>query len=126
MHDMPSTPSPRDTFPLRFKDARNREALKRMAELTGQSMTVVAERAIEHEVVLLSADLEVRLADALEAVRGYLPEQHLDRYLDAAADDEGADLGPGLRAIATDADGPSGVRAPGAEALVVLEAFARR
>ena len=48
--------------------------------------------------------------DALEVVRGYLREQHLDRYLDAAADDEGADLGPGLRAIATDADGPSGVR----------------
>lgn len=123
---MPSTPGPRDTFPLRFKDARNREALKRMAELTGQPMTAVAERAIEHEVVLLSADLEERLADALEAVRGYLPEQHLDRFLDVAADDEGADLGPGLRAIATHAQGPRGQRPPGAEALGVLEAFARR
>lgn len=125
MQGVPSSPAPRDVFPLRFRDARNREALKRLAELTGQSMTAVAERAIEHEVVLLSADLEERLADALEAVRGYLPEQHLDGYLDAAADDEGADLGPGLRVIATGADGPSGVRPPGAGALGVLEAFAR-
>lgn len=126
MTRMVSSPTPRDVFPLRFRDARNREALKRMAQLTGQSMTVVAERAIEHEVVLLSADLEERLADALEAVRGYLPEQHLDRYLDAAADDEGADLGPGLHVMATDAEGAAAARPLGAEALGVLDAFARR
>lgn len=122
---MPSTPGPRDTFPLRFKDARNREALKRLSELTGQPMTVVAERAIEHEIVLLSADLEERLADALVLVRSYAPEHDLDRYLDAAADDEGGDLGPGLRAVATHVPPPRQQRPPSAPALDVLAAFAR-
>lgn len=122
---MPRTPGLRDTFPLRFKDARNREALKRLAALTGQPMTVVAERAIEHEIVLLSADLEERLTDALEVVRSYTPEQDLDRYLDAAADDAGGDLGPGLRAIATHTQDPRQQRPPGAPALGVLAAFSR-
>lgn len=122
---MPTDRGPRDTFPLRFKDPRNREALKRLAELTGQPMTVVAERAIEHEVVLLSADLEERLADALELVRSYAPEQSLDRYLDAAAGDEGSDLGPGLRAVATHAHNPRQQRPQGAPALGVIAAFSR-
>lgn len=122
---MTSARAARDTFPLRFKDARNREALKRMAELTGQPMTVVAERAIEHEVVLLAADLEERLADALELVRGYTPDEDLGGYLDAAADDGGDDLGPGLRAVATHAPGPRQQRAHSAPALGVLAAFSR-
>lgn len=122
---MTSTPGTRDTFPLRFKDARNRAALKRLAELTGQPMTVIAERAIEHEVVLLSADLEERLADALEIVRSYTTAQHLDAYLDAAADDDGDDLGRGLRAVATHAQSPPQQRPHSAPALGVLAAFSR-
>lgn len=125
MNRMTSTPSSRDTFPLRFKDPRNREALRRMAELTGQPMTVVAERAIEHEVVLLSADLEERLADALELVRSYSPGRDLDGYLDKAADDDGDDLGPGLRALATHAPDPRQQRPHSAPALGVLAAFSR-
>ena len=122
---MTATPASRDTFPLRFRDARNREALKRMAELTGQPMTVVAERAIEHEVVLLSADLEERLSDALALVRSYVPERDLDGYLEAAADDEGSDLGPGLHAVATHAMQVRQNRPPSAPALGILAAFSR-
>lgn len=125
-----TTPSAgRETFPLRFKDARNREALKRMSELTGQPMTVIAERAIEHEVTMLAVDIEQRLTDALEVVRGYAAERDLDSYLDAAAAGEGSDLGASLRAVATHA--PSSSRQPqqpvprSAPALGVLAAFSR-
>ena len=117
--------SSRDTFPLRFKDPRNKDALKRMAELTGQSMTVIAERAIEHEVVLLAADLELRLQDALEVVRNYSAERDLEAYLDAAADDGASDLGPGLQVVAAQVAEPADRRAHSAPALGVLAAFAR-
>ena len=124
---MKSQPAPRDVFPLRFKKARNREALRRLAELTGQSMPDVAERAVEHEIVLLSADLEERLAEALEVVRAYSPATDLEAYIDAAADDGGDDLGPGLRVLATHATPEEAQRRPpaGAPALGVLAAFAR-
>lgn len=114
----------RDTFPLRFKKPRNREALRRMAELTGERMTDVAERAIEHEVILLATDLEARLEEALEVVRSYSAEHDLDSYLDAAAAGEGNDLGPGLRALAVHA---STTHPPqrSAAALGILAAFSR-
>lgn len=120
---MTTPASGRDTFPLRFKDARNREALKRMAELTGQPMTVIAERAIEHEITLLAADLEQRLADALEVVRGYSADRDLDAYLDAAASGEGSELGAGLRAVAAHADVSSQQHPQSAAARSVLAAF---
>jgi|GEM_PF-2770976 len=87
----------RDVFPLRFKNPRKRDALRRLAELTGQSMTDVAERAIEHEVVLLAADLETRRHTALDVVHGYQQADGLDGWLDAAAAGETSDLGSGLR-----------------------------
>lgn len=126
---MTSSAAGRDTFPLRFKDARNREALKRISELTGQPMTVIAERAIEHEVTMLAVDLERRLADALDVVRGYVADRDLDSYLDAAATGEGSDLGAGLRAVAAHADVSS--QQPqsypdNGPALGVLAAFSRR
>lgn len=121
---MTTSSAGRDTFPLRFKEPRNREALKRMAELTGQPMTVIAERAIEHEVTMLAADLELRLADALEVVRGYTADRDLDSYLDAAAAGEGSDLGSGLRAVATHA-ALQQQRGQSAPALGVLAAFSR-
>lgn len=90
----------RDTFPLRFRNPRNREALRQLAELTGTSMTAIAERAIEHEVVLLAADLEHRLEQSLETVRSYQPERDLDAYIDAAAaGEQEGDLGFGMRAV---------------------------
>lgn len=47
----------RDVFPLRFKNPHTRAALKLIAEQTGMSITDIAEKAIEHEVALLGADL---------------------------------------------------------------------
>lgn len=125
MTSMPTSPAGRDTFPLRFKDARNREALKRMGELTGQPMTVIAEQAIEHEVTMLAADLELRLTDALDVVRSYAAERDLDEYLDAVATGEGSDLGPGLHSAAPHADAPRRQAPQGAPALGVLAAFSR-
>lgn len=122
---MPTPPASRDTFPLRFKDARNREALKRMAELTGQPMTVIAEQAIEHEVTMLAADLDLRLTDALEVVRSYAAQRDLEGYLDAAAAGEGSDLGSGLHSAAPHAAAARRHAPQGAPALGVLAAFAR-
>ena len=99
-----------------------------MAELTGQPMTDIAERAIEHEVTMLAADLELRLADALEVVRGYAEDRDLDSYLDAAAAGEDSDLGSGLRAAAAHegaAESTRPQRRKGAPALDVLAAFSQ-
>jgi hypothetical protein len=128
-----TTPAePRDTFSLRFKNPRNREALRKMAELTGLPQTDIAERAIEHEVVLLAADLERRLEEALHVVRGYLPERDLDTYLDAIEQGEGLDDARGLRGAAAHASAaapPAGGSRPPAgrspDALGVLAAFSR-
>lgn len=85
----------RDTaFPLRFKNPANRDALRHIAELTGMSMTDIAERAIEHEVVLLAVDLDARLSQALDIVRRYQPDRDFDRYVEAAAEGERAGLDP--------------------------------
>lgn len=119
----------RDAFPLRFKNPRGREALRRVAELTGQSMTDVAERAIEHEVVLLAVDLEHRLHDALEIVGQYSAAHDLAAYLDAASAGEGDDLDLTVRAVAAHAapQPPAAAQTdqPGSAALDVLAAFAR-
>lgn len=85
----------RDTaFPLRFKNPANRDALRHIAELTGMSMTDIAEQAIEHEVVLLAVDLDARLSQALDIVRRYQPDRDFDRYVEAAAEGERAGLDP--------------------------------
>ncbi len=128
-----TTPAdPRDTFSLRFKNPRNREALRKMAELTGLPQTDIAERAIEHEVVLLAADLERRLEDALHVVRGYLPERDLDTYLDAIEQGEGLDDSRGVRGVAAhtpaaalSAEGSRPAAGRGLDALGVLAAFSR-
>ena len=81
-------------FPLRFKNPANRDALRHMAELTGMSMTDIAEQAIEHEVVLLAVDLDASLSQALDIVRRYQPDRDFDRYVEAAAEGERAGLDP--------------------------------
>lgn len=111
----------RDTFPLRFKRPRTREALKQLAAAAGMSMTDVAERAIEHEIALLGVDLERRLTEALEVVRGYTAEDNED-YLAAIAEGERSGLDP-MRDITTAAHvGSSAV--PLADPHGVLAAFA--
>ena len=58
-HSLDMQVTTRDTaFPLRFKNPANRDALRHVAELTGMSMKDIAERAIEHQVVLLAVDLD--------------------------------------------------------------------
>ncbi len=94
-----------DAFPLRFKNPRTRAALKLVAEQSGTTMTDVAEKAIEHEVALLGADLERRLAEALDVVRSYRPETDLDSYIEAAAQGERSGLDPTRDVRAERADG---------------------
>lgn len=57
-------------------------------------MTDIAEKAIEHELVLLGADLERRLSAALDVVRSYQPEVDLEPYLAAVASGEASGLDP--------------------------------
>ena len=113
----------RDVFPLRFKNPRNRDALRRLSEMTGQSMTDVAEQAIEHELVLLAADLEERLQAALDVVRSYRDGSDLHAWLDAAAVGESSDLGPGLRDLGPGEVAPASTVVHSREALDVLAAF---
>lgn len=117
--------SARDTFPLRFKNAHTREALKHLAEQTGSSMTDIAERAIEHELALQGADLERRLAEALEVVRSYAASPNVGAYLDAAAEGEQAGLDPmrDVRALHTVHDQAAG--ASPEDPYGVLAAFSR-
>ena len=84
----------RDALPLRFKNARTKAALRELSEQSGLSMTDIAEKAIEHELALLGADLEQRLSEALEAVRAYRPAVDLESYLQAAGEGERSGMEP--------------------------------
>lgn len=112
----------RDTFPLRFKRPQTREALKQLAAASGMSMTDVAEHAIEHEIALLGLDLERRLAEALEVVRGYTQADVVD-YLTAIEAGERSGLDP-MRDVA--ADTGAAVPAPLEDPHGILAAFAGR
>lgn len=101
----------RDVFPLRFKNHATREALKNLAEQTGVPMTDIAERAIEHEVVLQGADLERRLAEALTVVRSYQPQLDAEAYIAAAAAGERSGLDP-FRDVRAAHDSPGRDRRP--------------
>lgn len=118
----------RDALPLRFKNARTKAALRELSEQSGQSMTDIAEKAIEHELALLGADLERRLSEALEAVRAYRPAADLESYLQAAGEGERSGMEP-LRSVRAEHD-PGGyqqVHAAGEEPdrFGVLAAFDR-
>ena len=115
------------TFPMRFKRPQTKEALKQLVAAQGTSMTEVAEKAIEHEVALLGADMERRLAEALEVVQSYNQTDDLARWVDAAAAGEASGLDP-MRDITNTAGvadrGRSG--APLSDPYGVLAAFSRR
>ena len=119
-------PSSRDVFPLRFKHRATREALKNLAEQTGVSMTDIAERAIEHEIVLQGADLERRLTEALSVVRRYQPQRDAQAYVAAAAAGERSGLDP-FGDVRAAHDSPGHDRGPGAltDPFGVLAAFRR-
>lgn len=101
----------RDALPLRFKNPRTKEALREMSAQTGTSMTDLAERAIEHELTLLGADLERRLIAALDVVRSYTPEVDLEAYLAEVASGESSGLDPARSARAGHVDDRFGVLA---------------
>jgi len=120
-----STPS-RDVFPLRFKNRATRDALRNLAAQTGVSMTDIAERAIEHEVVLQGADLERRLAEALTVVRSYRPERDAQAYVAAVAAGERSSLEPfrEVRAVRNSPRRDRRTKSPG-DPFGVLAAFKR-
>jgi hypothetical protein len=92
---MAGTDRARDVFPLRFKRAETRDALRHLAAETGQSMTDIAETAIEHELALQGADLEERLTAALDVVRKYAATgRDAQPYIEAAAAGERSGLEP--------------------------------
>ena len=114
----------RDTFPMRFKSPRLREAVKHLAERTGTTMTDVMERAVEHELALQGADLERRLSEALEVVRSYSATD-APRYIAAAAAGERSGLDPLRDARAVHALGGAGEGDRAADPYGVLAAFDR-
>jgi len=113
----------RGVFPLRFKNRHTRAALKHLSEQTGVPMTVIAERAIEHEVALQGADLERRLTEALRVVRSYQPTRDADAYIEAAAAGERSGLDP-FRDVGATHDAHGGSRRL-ADPFGVLAAFKR-
>lgn len=115
----------RDTFPMRFKNPRTREAVRHLAERTGTTMTDVMERAVEHELALQGADLERRLSEALEVVRSYSAGTDAAGYVAAAAAGERSGLEPlrDARATHTSTD-PNGAPAV-VDPYGVLAAFQR-
>lgn len=122
-----TSPRSRDVFPLRFKNYTTRTALKHLSEQTGMSMTDIAERAIEHEVVLQGADVERRLEEALAIVRGYEPPRDAAAYIDAAAAGEGSGLEPfrGVRADHETTREEQSRLSVGSDPYGVLAAFSR-
>ncbi|GEP36137.1 hypothetical protein NSZ01_39050 [Nocardioides szechwanensis] len=121
---------PRDsTFPMRFKRPQTKEALKRLAAAQGTSMTEVAERAIEHEVALLGADMERRLTEALEVVRTYnqAGQGDVEDWIDAVAVGEESGLDP-MRDVANTAGVAARTQDESTldDPFGVLAAFARR
>lgn len=64
----------RRAFTLRFRRERTHQALRRAADELGVSMNELAERAIEHELAAIGAELENRLRETIELLRPYRGE----------------------------------------------------
>lgn len=90
-------------------------------------MADIAERAIEHEVVLQGADLERRLTKALEVVRNYASTADAAAYIDAAATGERSGLEPFREIRAAHSPGTmlGANRTPRNDPYGVLAAFSR-
>lgn len=61
----------RPAFTLRFRRERTHRALRHAAEELGVSMNELAERAIEHELAVIGAELEDKLRETVELLRPY-------------------------------------------------------
>jgi hypothetical protein len=65
-----TTQDSRSVFSLRFKRPANREALRFMAQEYGETMNEIVESAVEHELALRGAALEIVSSNRL--LRGKL------------------------------------------------------
>jgi hypothetical protein len=63
--------SNRPAFTLRFRNEATHRSLRLTARALGVSMNELAETAIEHELALLGADLEQKLARTVALLRSY-------------------------------------------------------
>ena len=70
----------RRAFTLRFRDERTHRALQHAARELGMSMNELAERAIEHELAAVGAELEERLRRTVRLLGSY---RAADRMADA-------------------------------------------
>jgi len=77
-------PDPRPAFTLRFRHARTHRALRRAAEELGVPMNELAERAIEHELAVVGAELEEKLKAVVELLGTYRHDD-LEPAVDAFA-----------------------------------------
>ncbi len=89
-----TTHDSRSVFSLRFKRPENREALRFMAQECGETMNEIVETAVEHELALRGAALEVRLTEALAAVRKHGLVKDSERFIEAIAEGEASGQDP--------------------------------
>lgn len=100
---------PRPAFTLRFRRAGTHRALRHAADELGVSMNELAERAIEHELAVLGAELEERLRRTVELLAEYRGSDFA-ADVEAFAQGEVAEEDP-LRARAAHRSDPLGVGA---------------
>jgi len=72
---MSDTSSKRPAFTLRFRKVATHRALRLTAHALGVSMSDLAESAIEHELALVSADLERKLSRVADLLRFYRDDE---------------------------------------------------
>jgi hypothetical protein len=102
-----ATNDSRSVFSLRFKRPKNREALRFMAKESGETMNEIVETAVEHELALRGAALEIRLSEALVAIRRYGLTRDNARFIDAIAEGEVSGEDPFLNIVAMHALQPT-------------------
>lgn len=73
-------PGSRKAFTLRFRNERTHQALQHAAEELGISMNELAERAIEHELAVVGAEIEEKLRRTVRLLGSYRAD---DRAADA-------------------------------------------
>jgi hypothetical protein len=95
-----TTQDSRSVFSLRFKRPANREALRFMAQEYGETMNEIVESAVEHELALRGAALEIRLTEALSAVQKYGRLRDNDRFVNSIAEGEASGQDPFRQVVA--------------------------
>ena len=111
-------------FSIRFKNEETHERLRRLAELTGQSMNDIVETAVEHELARQAAGLRVRLSRIVEKLGSWEQPsamQRAERF--AAAETSAAE--PVIAEMYDDSDADPVLEPVWAEARGVLRHPAR-